>query len=38
MMWHHGHNNSVHNGIPRIGFQKGGKSALWIDEKWLMIS
>ncbi len=33
MMWHHGHNNSVHNGIPRIGFQKGGKSALWIDEE-----
>ncbi len=32
MMWHHGHNNSIHNGIPRIGFQKGGKSALWIDE------
>jgi arylsulfatase A-like enzyme len=32
MMWHHGHNNSIHNGIPRIGFQKGGKSAMWIDE------
>jgi len=32
MRWHHGHNNSIHNGIPRIGFQKGGKSALWIDE------
>ena len=32
MMWHHGHNNSIHNGIPRIGFQKGGKSALWVDE------
>jgi arylsulfatase A-like enzyme len=30
--WHHGHNNSVHNGIPRIGFQKGGKSARWVDE------
>ncbi len=30
--WHHGHNNSVHNGIPRIGYQKGGKSALWHDE------
>jgi arylsulfatase A-like enzyme len=30
--WHHGHNNSVHNGIPRIGFMKGGKSALWTDE------
>ncbi|NLJ00333.1 MAG: sulfatase-like hydrolase/transferase, partial [Bacteroidales bacterium] len=32
MMWHHGHNNSIHNGIPRIGFQKGGKSAMWVDE------
>lgn len=32
MMWHHGHNSSIHNGIPRIGFQRGGKSALWIDE------
>jgi arylsulfatase A-like enzyme len=32
MMWSHGHNQSVHNGIPRIGFQKGGKSALWVDE------
>jgi arylsulfatase A-like enzyme len=30
--WHHGHNQSVHNGIPRIGFMKGGKSALWHDE------
>ena len=30
--WEHGHNMSVHNGIPRIGFQKGGKSALWHDE------
>ncbi len=33
MMWHHGHNNSIHNGIPRIGFQKGGKSAMWVDEE-----
>ena len=30
--WHHGHNQSVYNGIPRIGFMKGGKSALWVDE------
>ncbi|MBA4849389.1 arylsulfatase [Emticicia sp. BO119] len=30
--WDHGHNMSMHNGIPRIGFQKGGKSALWHDE------
>ena len=33
MMWHHGHDNSIHNGIPRIGFQRGGKSALWVDEE-----
>jgi arylsulfatase A-like enzyme len=32
MKWHHGHNNSIHNGIPRIGFQKGGNSAMWVDE------
>ena len=32
MMWHYGHNGSINNGIPRIGFQRGGKSALWIDE------
>lgn len=32
LKWHHGHNNSIHNGIPRIGYQKGGKSALWVDE------
>jgi arylsulfatase A-like enzyme len=32
MQWSHGHDQSIHNGIPRIGFQKGGKSARWIDE------
>lgn len=32
LKWHHGHNNSIHNGIPRIGFQKGGKAAMWVDE------
>ncbi|GAA4407599.1 sulfatase-like hydrolase/transferase [Nibrella viscosa] len=32
MKWHHGHNQSIHNGIPRIGYMKGGKSALWMDE------
>lgn len=32
LRWAHGHNQSVHNGIPRIGYQKGGKSALWVDE------
>ena len=31
MMWHHGHNASIVNGVPRIGFQKGGKSAMWSD-------
>jgi len=28
----HGHNNSVINGIGRIGYMAGGKSALWNDE------
>lgn len=32
MPWSHGHNNAVHNGIPRIGYQKGGVSARWVDE------
>ncbi|MBC9798099.1 sulfatase family protein [Sinomicrobium weinanense] len=32
MKWHHGHNNSIVNGIPRIGFMKGGDQARWIDE------
>ncbi len=32
MRWHHGHNNSIVNGIPRIGFMKGGEKAKWIDE------
>jgi arylsulfatase A-like enzyme len=32
MMWHHGHNGSIVNGIPRIGFVKGGSSANWKDE------
>ena len=31
MTWHHGHNGSIINGIPRIGFVKGGKSANWSD-------
>lgn len=33
MKWHHGHNNSIVNGIPRIGFMKGGDAAKWIDEE-----
>ena len=28
----HGHNQAIVNGISRIGFMKGGKSALWVDE------
>lgn len=32
MNWHHGHNASIVNGIPRIGYMKGGKKALWVDE------
>ncbi|MQY78264.1 MAG: sulfatase-like hydrolase/transferase, partial [Bacteroidetes bacterium] len=32
MKWHHGHNNSIVNGIPRIGYMKGGESAKWVDE------
>lgn len=31
MKWHHGHNNSIVNGIPRIGFMKGGEAAKWSD-------
>lgn len=33
MTWHHGHNNSIVNGIPRIGFMKGGEKAKWVDEE-----
>ncbi len=28
----HGHNNTIVNGVSRIGFMTGGKSALWVDE------
>jgi arylsulfatase A-like enzyme len=31
MKWHHGHNNSIVNGVPRIGFMKGGSQAKWSD-------
>ncbi len=31
MKWHHGHNASIVNGIPRIGFMKGGERAKWSD-------
>lgn len=30
--WHHGHDNSIVNGISRIGYMKGGEKAKWIDE------
>jgi arylsulfatase A-like enzyme len=33
MDWSHKHNQAVVNGIPRIGFMKGGKGALWKDEE-----
>ena len=32
MDWSHGHNNAVVNGIGRIGHQRGGESARWVDE------
>lgn len=32
MRWRHGHNNTIVNGIPRIGFMKGGETAKWVDE------
>ncbi|OPZ11751.1 MAG: Arylsulfatase [candidate division BRC1 bacterium ADurb.BinA364] len=31
--WRSGHNDSIVNGISRIGFMKGGRSAHWIDEE-----
>ncbi|MBB4080526.1 arylsulfatase A-like enzyme [Lewinella aquimaris] len=31
MKWHHGHNNTIVNGIPRIGYMKGGEKAKWSD-------
>lgn len=32
MNFSHGHNNTIINGISRIGFMSGGKSARWADE------
>ncbi len=32
MMYHHGHDGTIVNGISRIGFMKGGKAARWVDE------
>lgn len=28
----HGHNQAIVNGVSRIGYMKGGESALWVDE------
>lgn len=28
----HGHDMSINNGISRIGYMRGGKSAMWVDE------
>ncbi len=33
MLPSHGHDMSIHNGISRIGYMRGGKSALWVDEE-----
>jgi len=32
LMWDHGHNYSIVNGISRIGYMKGGNAARWVDE------
>jgi len=32
MDWSHGHSDAIVHGISRIGFMKGGKSALWQDD------
>jgi len=32
MMWSHGHNHTIVNGVSRIGFMGGGEAALWRDE------
>ncbi|MCA9248514.1 MAG: arylsulfatase, partial [Planctomycetales bacterium] len=32
MDWSHGHNQSIVNGISRIGFMTGGHAARWVDE------
>ena len=33
MMWDHHHNEAIVNGIPRIGYMKGGQKARWVDEE-----
>ena len=32
LMPSHGHDMSINNGISRIGYMRGGKSAMWVDE------
>ncbi|MCB0687439.1 MAG: arylsulfatase [Saprospiraceae bacterium] len=32
MMWDHGHDQTIVNGISRIGYMKGGETAKWVDE------
>ena len=32
MKWDHGHQGTIVNGIPRIGYMKGGQKARWNDE------
>jgi arylsulfatase A-like enzyme len=32
LKWHHGHFNSIVNGISRIGYMRGGTDAKWVDE------
>lgn len=42
MDWSHGHNNTIHNGIGRIGFYTGGNAARFRDEdladRWVKAS
>ncbi len=33
VMYSHGHDMSINNGVSRIGYQKGGEAAQWIDEE-----
>ena len=37
MKWSHGHNNSIVNGIPRMGYMKGGEKARWVTRIWPII-
>ena len=33
VMYSHGHDMSINNGVSRIGYQKGGEAAQWVDEE-----